>query len=113
MEATLEDAKVVPRRLLRRDQLDGRTTVAKAVDRMTAAIHRDLGGIDQLSAIERSLVGAYVGMALALEDMNARLAAGEAIDRAVHAQSTSTLVRIASRLGLQRRARNIVEGDTP
>jgi hypothetical protein len=116
MEATLEHGEVAkaPRRLLRRSQLDGRTSMAKAVDRLTAAIERDLGGRDRLSAIEISLVEAFVGMAISLEDTNARLARGEPVDPAAHAQSTSTLMRLATRLGLQRRARDIVaaaEGD--
>jgi len=34
-------------------QLDGRTSAAKAFDRLVADIESDLGGSDRLSAIER------------------------------------------------------------
>jgi hypothetical protein len=43
------------------------------------AIEADLGGADQLSAIERNLVQAFAGAAVTLHHLNARLMAGEEI----------------------------------
>ena len=93
--------------LLTRDQLDGRTSAAKVFDRLVTAIEADLGGADQLSAIERNLVQAFAGAAVTLHHLNARLMAGEEINLAQHAQAVSAMVRVASRLGLQRRQKDI------
>jgi hypothetical protein len=93
--------------LLTRAQLDGRTNAAKLFDRLVTDIVSDLGGADQLSTIERALVEGFAGAALTLHHLNARLALGEAIDLGQHAQAVSAMVRVASRLGLQRRAKDI------
>jgi hypothetical protein len=106
MEATTlenSDAKVVPRRLLRRDQLDGRTSEAKFLHRLAADLERDLGGRDALTAVERSLIEAFCGTRALVDHLNARLARGEAVDASEHSQVASTLLRLASRLGLPRR----------
>ena len=86
-------------RLLTRNQLDGRTSAAKLFDRLVAAIEVDLGGHDQLSTIERALVEAFAGAAVTLHHLNTRLALG----------AVSAMVRVASRLGLQRRQKDVGE----
>jgi hypothetical protein len=93
--------------LLTRDQLDGRTGAAKFFDRMCVDIEADLGGHDQLSTIERALVEAFAGAAITLQNLNTRLALGQEIDLSQHAQAVSAMVRVASRLGLQRRTKDI------
>jgi hypothetical protein len=64
---------------LTRDMLDGRTNAAKAFDAIVRAIVADLGGADQISAIERALVEGFAGAAVSLQNINTRLALGEAI----------------------------------
>ena len=76
-------------------------------DRLVGDIESDLGGRDQLTAIEWSLVEAYAGAALVLDNLNARLLRGEAIDIGEHAQAVSAMVRVAARLGIRRRQRNV------
>ena len=93
--------------LLTRDRLDGRTGAAKVFDRLVADIENDLGGHAALSTIERALVEAFAGAAVTLQHLNARLALGQSIDLAQHAQAVSAMVRVASRLGLQRRAKDV------
>jgi hypothetical protein len=93
--------------LLTRGQLDGRTAAAKIFDRLVVDIEGDLGGADQLSTIERALVEAFAGACVTLHHLNAKLALGEEIDLGQHAQAVSAMVRIASRLGLQRRAKDV------
>jgi hypothetical protein len=93
--------------LLTRDQLDGRTNAAKMFDRLVAEIESDLGGHDQLSTIERTLVEAYVGAAITLHALNCQLALGQKIDLGQQAVAVSAMVRVASRLGLQRRAKDV------
>jgi hypothetical protein len=93
--------------LLTRAELDGRTGPARAFDRLVGDIERDLGGREQLSAIELTLIEGYAGAAVALQDLNARRTLGQPVDMAQHAQVASTMVRIASRLGLHRRMRDV------
>ncbi len=93
--------------LLTRDQLDGRTNAAKLFDRLVADIEADLGGRDQLSTIERALVEGFAGAALTLHHLNTMLALGKDIDLGQHAQAVSAMVRVASRLGVSRRAKDV------
>jgi len=93
--------------LLSRRTLDRRTNAARIFDRLVGDIESDLGGRDQLTAIERSLVEAYAGAALVLDNLNARLLCGEAIDIGEHAQAVSAMVRVAARLGIRRRQRDV------
>jgi hypothetical protein len=95
--------------LLTRDQLDGRTNAAKAFDQLVTDIEIDLGGHDQLSAIERALVEGFAGAAVTLQHLNTQLALGQEIDLNQHAQAVSAMVRVAAKLGLQRRARDVRE----
>jgi hypothetical protein len=98
--------------LLCRQNLDGRTNAAKFFDRLASAIAADLGGRDQLSTIERSLIEAFCGAAVVLNDLNTRLALCERIDLGEHAQCVNCLVKLATRLGLQRRARDVTPAPT-
>jgi hypothetical protein len=91
--------------LLTRAQLDGRTSAAKAFDQLVTDIEADLGGRDQLSTIERALIEAFAGAAL--HHLNTQLALGQQIDLSQYAQVVSAMVRVASRLGLQRRSRDV------
>jgi hypothetical protein len=97
-------------RLLNRESLDRRTAVARVYDRLVTAIHTDLGGRDQLSAIELALIEAFAGASVVTDNINTRILAGAEIDNALitmHASAISAMVRVASRLGLQRRQREI------
>ena len=93
--------------LLTRDGIDGRGNAARAFDRLARAIKTDLGGHDQLSSIEHSLIEAFCGSAILIDHLNAKLLLGEEVDVAAHAATVSALVRVASRLGLRRRAKDI------
>jgi hypothetical protein len=93
--------------LLTRDQLDGRTSAAKLFDRLVGDIEQDLGGRDQLSTIERVLIEGFAGAALTLHHLNTKLALGKEIDLSQHAQAVSAMVRVASRLGVSRRAKDV------
>jgi hypothetical protein len=97
--------------LLTRDQLDGRTGAAKVFDRLVRDIEIDLGGREQLSTIELQLIEVFAGACVALHNLNTRLARGEQIDLSEQALAASCMVRIAARLGLQRRAKEVA-GET-
>jgi hypothetical protein len=94
-------------RVLTRNDLDNRTSAAKAFDRLYADIASDLGG--DLTAVERSLVEGFVGASVLLQALNVKLALGQDIDLSEHAAVCSSMVRISSKIGLSRRSR-IVSG---
>lgn len=92
--------------LLVRSRLDGRTNAAKYFDQLVSDIESDLNR-DQLSAIERQLIEAFAGAATTLQHLNTQLALGQPIDVSQHAQCVGAMVRVASRLGLSRRAKDV------
>ena len=63
--------------LLTRDRLDGRRNAVATFDKHAREIQRDLGGADQLSAIQLDLIEAFVGEALVMQTMNAKVMLGE------------------------------------
>jgi len=71
------------------------------------AILVDQGGVDQCSESRKQLIRRFAAAAVIAEQMESRLANGEQIHIAEHAQLASTLVRIAQRIGINRRAKNI------
>ncbi len=96
------------KRIIDREALDGRTSVARVYDQLVAAIHNDLGGRDQLTTIEIALIEGFVGASIVLGDLNARILTGAQIDAAtvaMHAQAISAMVRTANKLGTSRRAK--------
>ena len=102
-------------RLLNRESLDGRTITAKTFDRLVEAIHADLGGDDQLSAIELRLVETFCGSSIVVDHLNTRILAGAEINNALisaYAQAASAMVRIVNKLGTGRRAKLVPDLDT-
>jgi hypothetical protein len=94
-------------RLLTREHLDGRTSAARIFAQLAAAIENDLGGHSELSTIELQLIQAFCGASVMLENLNVQLALGDPVEPLELAQIASTLVRVANKLGLQRRARDV------
>jgi hypothetical protein len=96
--------------LLTRDALDQRTNAAKLFNQLIADIEIDLGGHDELSTIELQLIEAFAGACVTLQHLNTQLALGQKIDLAQHSSAVGAMVRVASRLGLQRRAKDVGPG---
>lgn len=94
-------------RLLTAKSLDGRTRARKQFDAIANGIAADLGGVDQLSTVQRHLLEAFAGAAVHVHDLNARLLKGEKVDVITHSQAISSMVRVASRIGLDRRAKDV------
>lgn len=90
-----------------RDDLDGRTHAAQLYDRLYANIAADAGGEDQLSAIQRELITAFCAVSLRLNDMSTRALIGQNIELSDLSLAASTLVRIASRIGITRVPRQV------
>lgn len=90
----------------------GRVSADQIFDRLYSQIVADLGGASELSAIARTLVEGYIESYLTLRHLSAkRRAADGDIDIAAHAaivaSTVSTMVRAASRLGTERRAKTV------
>lgn len=88
--------------------VDGRSRVARRYRDISAAIAVDQGGAHHISETKHQLIRRFAAAAVLAEAMEAQLANGEPIDIGEHALLTSTLVRIAQRIGIDRRAKNIV-----
>jgi hypothetical protein len=101
--------KAIRPQLLTRASLDRRTNAYRAFDSIARSIANDLGGEDQLTAIQRHLIEGFAGVAVTVQDLNARKAMGEAIDVAKLSVAVSSMVRIATRLGVNRVAKEIVD----
>jgi hypothetical protein len=93
-------------RLPTRKNLDGRTRARKQFDAIASGVAGDLGGADRLSTVQKHLAEAFAGIAIVVQSVNAKLLAGEEIDITDARQASSTLVRIAARIGV-----NIVPRD--
>jgi hypothetical protein len=87
--------------------IDGRSALARRFKDITAALVIDQGGVDRLSEARLQLVRRFAAAAVIAEQMEAKLASGEQINISEHAQLASTLVRIAQRIGINRRAKDI------
>jgi hypothetical protein len=89
--------------------LDKTSGAARYYAKMMRDIESDLGGRRLMSRIETELIRAFCGSATRLEYLNHQILLGDAseADVASYAQLASTMLRIGSRLGLQRRAKPI------
>jgi hypothetical protein len=87
--------------------IDQRSAVARRYKDITTAILVDQGGADQCSESRLQLVRRFAAAAVIAEQMEAALVRGEPIDVQEHALLCSTLTRLAQRIGIERRARNI------
>jgi hypothetical protein len=87
--------------------VDGRSRVARKFYDIASAIATDQGGIERLAEVRLQLVRRFAACAVLAEQLEADLANGQQIDVAEHALLCSSLVRIATRIGLGRREKNI------
>lgn len=90
-------------RLLTAKALDGRTRARRQFDAIALGIAADLGGEDNLTTLERHLIEAFAGAATHVHDLNARSLKGEKVDVLTHSQAISSMVRVAARIGIDRR----------
>jgi hypothetical protein len=89
--------------------LEQATGAARFFDKLVREIETDLGGRRQLTRIQGELIRAFAGAATTLQYLNVQVALGEtsAIDLSGYATIASTMLRIGSRLGLQRRPKDV------
>jgi hypothetical protein len=87
--------------------VDGRSAIARRFKDISSAILADQGGAEQCSESRLQLVRRFAAAAVLAEQMESRLANGEQIDVQEHALLCSTLTRLAQRIGIERRARDV------
>ena len=87
--------------------VDQRLAIARRYRDLVAQIAIDQGGADRCSETRMQLIRRFASGAVLAEELEARLARGEPVDIAEHALLSSTLVRLAHRIGLERRAKNV------
>lgn len=89
------------------DALDGRLSLARDLRQRFAEVCSDLGGQDQLSYMQRSLVERGLWLEYWLATQERELAGGNEFDVGKWVQATNSLQGIYSKLGLERKARNV------
>jgi hypothetical protein len=87
--------------------IDGRSVIARRYRDIAGAILVDQGGADFCSESRKQLIRCFAAAAVLAERLESRLANGEQIDIAEHATLSSTLVRLASRIGIDRVPRDV------
>jgi hypothetical protein len=87
--------------------VDGRSLIARRYRDIAGALLSDQGGVDACSESRKQLIRRFAAAAVLAEQMEARLANGEQISIAEHSLLSSTLVRIAHRIGVDRIARDL------
>jgi hypothetical protein len=87
--------------------IDGRSTVARRYRDIAGAILVDQGGIDHCSESRKQLIRRFAAAAVLAEQLESRLANGEQVDINEHAVLSSTLVRLAAKIGIDRVPRDV------
>ena len=87
--------------------VDGRSPTARRFRDIAAAIVADQRGVEVLSEARVQLIRRFAASACLAENLEAQLVLGESIDVAEHAALCSTMVRIGSRIGIDRIPRDI------
>ena len=87
--------------------VDGRSLVARRYRDITSAVIADQGGLARMSEARQQLIRRFAAAAVIAEQIEAKLANGEAVNIQEHALLSSTLTRLATRIGIDRRMRNI------
>ena len=87
--------------------IDGRTEIARRYFDICQALIEDAAGLDRCSEAKLHLIRRFAAAAVMAENLEAKLARGEEIEIQEHATLSSTLVRLAQRIGINRVAKNI------
>jgi hypothetical protein len=93
--------------VLTHQNIDGTLRARKKFDAIAPGIAADLGGEDRLSTVQKHLVEGFASIAIHVNNLTAKLLRGEEVDVVEHSQAISTMVRVASRVGVERVAREV------
>jgi hypothetical protein len=87
--------------------IDGRSHEARRIYDIAAQVATDLGGADRITETRLALVRRFASLCVLLEGQEVRIASGEPIDVSAYSHMSSTLVRLAARIGLKRVAKDV------
>lgn len=87
------------------ESLDHRTQIAQEMRGRFLALAADLGGLDNLSYLQRSLAERLLWIEHSLAQAEQAIANGQPFDVGTHTQAVNTLIGIANKLGIQRQAK--------
>jgi hypothetical protein len=87
--------------------VDGRSVVARRYRDIMGVVVSDQGGAEHLSETQLQLIRRFSAASMLAEQMEARLARGEQINIQEYSVLVSTIVRVAQRIGIGRRAKNV------
>jgi hypothetical protein len=104
---TCFESRLAHRRDILPASIDGRSAPARRYRDLVRRIGADQGGLDALTEARLQLVRRFAGLCVVAEEAEARLANGGQLTIVEHSQLSSTLVRIASRIGLDRIPRDV------
>ena len=86
--------------------VDQRSSIARRYRDLMAEAIADSGGLSECSQARLQLIRRLAALSVQLEALEAKLADGAEIDITEYTALTSTLVRVVSRLGINRVARD-------
>ena len=87
--------------------VDGRSVVARRYRDIMSAVVSDQGGAQHLSEAQLQLIRRFSADSMLAEQMEARFAQGEQVNIQEYSVLVSTIVRVAQRIGIERRAKNV------
>ncbi len=87
--------------------IDGRSAEARRYRDISSALIADMGGFDRCSEARIQLIRRFAAASVLAETLEASLINGKTIDVAEHSLLSSTLVRLAQRIGINRMPKNI------
>ena len=91
--------------------VDQRSSIARRYRDLMAEAINDAGGVSECSQARLQLIRRLAALSVQLEALEAKLAEGAEIDITEYTSLTSTLVRVVSRLGIERRSRDVTPPD--
>jgi hypothetical protein len=87
--------------------IDGRSLLARRYRDIAGAVLADQAGARQCSEARLQLIRRFAAACVLAEQLEARLTNGHAIDVGEHAALSSTLVRLAARIGIDRMPKDV------
>lgn len=87
--------------------IDGRSPMARRYREIAAALITDMGGFDRCTEARLQLIRRFSAACVMAEAMEATLVNSQRIDINEHSLLSSTLVRLAQRIGINRIPKNV------
>lgn len=88
--------------------IDGRSKEARRFKDIASQIVTDQGGLELCAEARLQLIRRFSACCVMAEQMEANLASGKNINIVEHSMLTNAIVKVAARIGIDRRSRNII-----